>query len=350
MILLKGGAKDNIIKLFNINFSGLFRFDIQGGDREIMNLVKKEYITKNILKIRTKTNSNKKYQYIGLLFILPWLIGISVLELFPLLYSFYLSFTEYSIINTPKFIGTENYIHMFTSDPEFYNSLKVTFFYVLIAVPLKISFALLVAILLNFNLKGMSLFRTVFYLPSILGGSIAVAILWRFLFAEQGLINGVLSFLNLPTNNWLGNPDTSLLTISLLTVWQFGSSMVLFLAGLKQVPNELYEAARVDGASRIRIFFSITLPLLTPILLFNIIMQMINAFQEFTAAFVITNGGPLYSTYLYGVMLYENAFKFMKMGYASALSWVLFIIILMFTLLLFKSSKQWVFYQDGRND
>ncbi|MER2058618.1 MAG: sugar ABC transporter permease, partial [Niallia sp.] len=148
--------------------------------------------------------------------------------------------------------------------------------------------------------------------------------------------------------NWLGNPETSLLTISLLTVWQFGSSMVLFLAGLKQVPSELYEAAKVDGASKIRTFFSVTLPMLTPILLFNIIMQTINAFQEFTAAFVITNGGPLKSTYLYGVMLYENAFTYLKMGYASALSWILFIIILIFTLILFKTSKQWVFYQDER--
>lgn len=305
-------------------------------------------LPQNEIQLNVKTKKKKKYQYIGLVYILPWLIGISVFELFPLLYSFYLSFTDFNIISSPKFIGLSNYVKMFTDDPDFYTSLKVTFYYVLIAVPLKIAFALLVAVLLNFNIKGMGIFRTAYYLPSILGGGIAVAILWRFMFSEDGLINDVLGFFHLPTENWLGNPETSLLTISLLTVWQFGSSMVLFLAGLKQVPAELYEAAKVDGASKIRTFFSVTLPMLTPILLFNIIMQTINAFQEFTAAFVITNGGPLKSTYLYGVMLYENAFTYLKMGYASALSWILFIIILIFTLILFKTSKQWVFYQDER--
>ncbi|MBD1382478.1 carbohydrate ABC transporter permease [Metabacillus arenae] len=311
-----------------------------------MSLVRRETSVNAFLKVKEKKAMKRKYNYMGYVFILPWLIGLFLFELYPLIYSFYLSFTEYDVFNPPKFVGFENYIYMFTRDPEFYNSLKVTLIYVFIAVPLKVVFALIVALLLNLNLKGMSIYRTIFYLPSILGGSVAVAILWRFLFTENGLINGILSFLNLPTENWLGNPNFSLLTISLLTVWQFGSSMVLFLAGLKQVPKDLYEAARVDGASNLRVFFSVTLPILTPIVLFNLVMQTINAFQEFTAAFVITNGGPLKSTYLYGIMLYENAFSFLKMGYASALSWVLFIIILLFTSLLFLSSKHWIHYQD----
>jgi oligogalacturonide transport system permease protein len=288
---------------------------------------------------------NKKY--IGLLYISPWLIGFLVLTLFPFFTSLYYSFTDYNMLRPPSFIGLSNYFEIFTTDRDFYNSLWVTFCYVMMAVPAKLAFALLVAVILNIPMKGIGVFRTVYYLPSILGGSIAVSVLWKFLFMREGLINKLLSYISLPPIDWLGDPKLALFTITLLPVWEFGSSMVLFLAGLKQVPKELYEAAKVDGSSRFRTFFSITLPLLTPIILFNLIMQTIGAFQQFTAAFVITGGGPVKSTYLYGLMLYDNAFHYFKMGYASALSWILFVIIMTFTFILLKTSNRWTHYEDG---
>ncbi|WP_248924396.1 carbohydrate ABC transporter permease [Paenibacillus hamazuiensis] len=286
-------------------------------------------------------------RYVGLLYISPWLIGFVVLTLYPFIASLYYSFTDYSMVKQPNFIGLANYVTIFTKDPDFYHSLKVTFLYVLMAVPGKLIFALIVALILSVPLKGIGFFRTVYYLPSILGGSIAVSVLWRFLFMRDGLVNKLLSYISVGPFDWLGSPNLALFTITLLPVWEFGSSMVLFLAGLKQIPKELYEASKVDGASRIRTFFSVTLPMLTPVILFNLIMQMINAFQQFTAAFVITNGGPVKSTNLYGLMLYENAFRFFKMGYASALSWVLFLIILVFTFVLFTTSNRWTHYEDG---
>ncbi|WP_284638142.1 carbohydrate ABC transporter permease [Paenibacillus silviterrae] len=298
------------------------------------------------VSVRSRLRRNSK-RYIGLLYISPWLIGFLVLTLYPFVASLYYSFTDYSMVKQPSFVGLANYVEIFTKDPDFYNSLKVTFLYVLMAVPGKLVFALLIAIILNVQIKGINFFRTVYYLPSILGGSIAVSVLWRFLFMREGLVNKVLSYASIGPIDWLGNPKLALFTISLLPIWEFGSSMVLFLAGLKQIPKELYEASKVDGASRLRTFFSVTLPLLTPVILFNLIMQMINAFQQFTAAFVITGGGPVKSTNLYGLMLYENAFRFFKMGYASALSWVLFIIILVFTFVLFGTSNRWTHYEDG---
>lgn len=284
---------------------------------------------------------------VGLLYILPWLIGFFVLQLYPFLASIYYSFTDFSILKAPTFGGIENYKKLLFDDDTFRQSVKVTFIYVLIAVPAKLIFALFIAVVLNQKLRFINFFRTVYYLPSILGGSVAVSVLWRFLFARDGLINNLISKVGIGYIDWLGNPDIALYTISILTVWQFGSSMVIFLAGLKQIPSDLYEAAKVDGAGRIKIFFRITLPMLSPMIFFNLIMQMVHAFQEFTSAFVITSGGPLKSTYLYGLMLYETAFKFSKMGYASAQSWILFIIIMCFTALVIKSSPYWTYYDDG---
>ena len=212
---------------------------------------------------------------------------------------------------------------------------------------MKIGFALLVAVLLNQKLKAIHLYRTVFYIPSIFGGSVAVAILWRFLFMDGGLINQVLRALSIQSVQWLSSPYIALFTLSLLSVWQFGSSMVLFLAALKQVPEDLYEAARIDGAGKLRIFARITLPLITPVLFFNLLMQIVNAFQDFTGAFVITNGGPLKSTYLFALKLYDEAFHYYKMGYASALSWVLFALILLFTMIFFRFSEAATYYEDG---
>ncbi|TBL80598.1 carbohydrate ABC transporter permease [Paenibacillus thalictri] len=288
-----------------------------------------------------------KYQYVGLLYVAPWLVGFLAFQLYPFIVSFIYSFTDFSILKAMHFVGFDNYVHMFTADKKFFQSVKVTLVYVFFSVPCKLAFALFIAMLLNMKLKSINFFRTAYYLPSILGGSIAISILWGFLFNTSGLVNILLSKLHVPPVNWLGSPNVAIYTISLLAVWQFGSSMVLFLAGLKNIPGELYEAARVDGARKGRMFIHITLPLLTPIIFFNLIMQMINAFQEFTSAYVITQGGPLDSTYLYGLMLYENAFKYTKMGYASAQSWFLFVIILIFTIGIFKSSKYWTFYEDG---
>lgn len=288
-----------------------------------------------------------KRRYTGLLYISPWLIGFIAFQFYPLISSLVYSFMDYNMFSEPGFVGLKNYIYMFTKDELFYQSLKVTFIYVFLAVPLKLVSALMIAMLLNMRLKWVNFFRTVYYIPSIMGGSVAISILWRAMFMKDGYVNSLLSLFQLPSVNWLGNPSYALYTLSSLVVWQFGSSMVLFLAGLKQIPGELYEAAKVDGSSGIRTFFTVTLPMLSPILFFNLVMQMINAFQEFTGAIVITNGGPMNATYLYVMKVYDEGFRFFKMGYASALSWVLFVIILVFTSLIFKSSAGWVYYEDG---
>ena len=289
----------------------------------------------------------RKRDYAAFVFLAPWIIGFLVFQAYPFLSSAVYSFTDLSMLKEYKFVGLKNFRQIFTRDQNFVQSMKVTVIYVLISVPLKLMFALFIAMLLNRKVKGIGLFKTLYYLPSILGGSVGIAILWRFLFNKSGFVNLLFRKIGLPAVDWLGSPRISLLTISLLAVWQFGSSMILFLAALKQIPRDLYEAAQVDGAGRVRIFFTITLPMITPIVLFNIVMQMINAFQEFAAPFLITKGGPLKATYLYGLMLYDTAFTYLKMGYASALSWIMFIVIMILTALIFKSSEYWTFYQDG---
>ena len=291
---------------------------------------------------------NKKINA-GVLYILPWILGILLLKLFPFGLSLFLSFTRYDLMSPPQFIGLGNYLEMF-KDELFIKSLGNTIRYVIITVPLKLAFALFVASLLNFKIKGVGFFRTAYYLPSILGGSVAISVLWRFLFADNGLVNMLLKILHIPTISWMGDQKYALLTIGLLSVWQFGSSMVIFLAALKNIPNTLYEAARIDGASKIRMFFRITFPLLTPVIFFNFIMQMLNAFQEFNAPYIITKGGPLNSTYLYSLLIYDNSFRYFNMGYASALAWFFFIIIMLCTAIVFKTQKYWVYYEDGGNN
>lgn len=293
-----------------------------------------------------KIKSSARKEYIGLLYISPWIIGFLAFQLYPFVASFIYSFSSYSLLKAPRFIGLQNYIRMFKSDPLFIKSLLVTVNYVFLSVPAKIIFALFVAMLLNMKIRGVGVFRTVYYLPSIFGGSVAISILWKGLFMHTGVVNKFLGLFFIRPIDWLGDPKYSLTTISMLTVWQFGSSMILFLAGLKQIPNELYEAAKVDGSSKIHSFFKITLPMLSPIVFFNLVMQLINAFQDFTGAFVVTNGGPMNSTYVFGMLLYTNAFNYFKMGYASALSWILFIIILAFTAMIFRSSSYWTFYEN----
>ena len=286
----------------------------------------------------------------GLLFILPWLLGFLILQAYPLIMSLYYSFTDFSILSDGKWVGLENYMDLFQKDKYFVKSFFLTFKYALMSVPMKLIMALIVAMILNMKLKGINFFRTIYYLPSIMGGSVAISILWRFMFMKDGMINKLLGVLHIPAVNWLGDPDIALVTISLLVVWQFGSSMVLFLAGLKNIPTELYEAASVDGANKWVQFWHVTFPLLTPVVFFNLIMQIIHALQEFTSAFIITNGGSNHGTYLMGVKIYEDAFQNLKMGYASAASWVMFVTILLITMLVFKSSSAWVFYNDGGTD
>lgn len=283
----------------------------------------------------------------GLLFISPWILGFLVFGLYPLLSSLYYSFTDYDILGGADFVGLGNYRHMFTEDGDFFGSLAVTFKYVFMAVPLKILAALFFAVLLNQAVRFIGTFRTVFYLPSILSGNVAIAILWKFLFMRNGFLNGLLGRLGIAAVPWLEDPRFALFTVSLVNVWAFGSSMVIFLAGLKQIPKELYEAARIDGAGPVSIFFRITLRLITPQLFFNLVMQVIVLFQDFTSAFVITNGGPLKSTYLFSLKIYRDGFTLLEMGYASALSWILFAIILTMTALLFKSSDSWLYYEHS---
>ena len=297
-------------------------------------------------KRRPPAKKLQNRQQIGLLFIAPWLIGFLAFQLYPFLSSLFYSFTDYTVIKSPVFVGLANYKRLFLSDPEFLRSLTITFQYALFSVPAKLIFALFVAVVLNQKLKGINFYRTVYYLPSILGGSVAISVLWKLLFVRDGTINRILMQLGLSRVDWLG-PSMALFTIGILQVWQFGSSMVLFLAALKQVPSELYEAARVDGASRVKVFFTMTLPMISSIIFFNLVMQTINALQNFTSAFVVTNGGPAKATYVLGMKLYVDAFNHFRMGYASAISWVLFIIIFLFTMLIFKSSDAWVYYEDG---
>lgn len=264
----------------------------------------------------------------GYLLILPWILGFLLFQLWPILHSFYLSFTDYNILGPARFAGLNNYARMM-KDPLFFQAVKVTFQYVIMAVPLKLIFALFIALILNQSLKGISFFRTVYYIPSIFGASVAVSILWKALFIKNGLVNLMLAAVGIEGPAWLGSPKLSLFTVALLNVWQFGSSMVIFLAGLKQIPAELYEAARVDGAGTARCFLHITLPGIAPLASFNVLMQTIFAFQMFATPYTIFGGkgGPLNSTLLYVIYLYQHGFQYFDMGYSSALSWVLLCII-----------------------
>ncbi|NOU72299.1 ABC transporter permease subunit [Paenibacillus sp. LMG 31458] len=281
----------------------------------------------------------------GYLFISPWLLGFLLLTLWPMVQSMYYSFTKYTLLDAPEWIGLRNYERIFADDEMFRQSLKITILFVVLSVPIKLFSALMVAMVLNKKIKGISVYRTFIYLPSLIGSSIAVAILWQNIFGINGFINRFLSYFGIEGISWISNPNTALGTLIILVAWQFGSSMVIFLAGLKQIPAELYEASSVDGASKVRQFFSITLPMLSPVLLFNLVLQTIGSFQMFTQAFIITKGGPINSTYMYALYLYDRAFSRYEMGYASALAWILLVVIAIVTALIFASSRYWVFYE-----
>lgn len=281
----------------------------------------------------------------GYLFISPWLIGFFLFGFIPIAISLFLAFTDYDVLGGWNFIGLDNFERMFTRDIRYINSVEATFKYVALAVPLRLVFALAVAMLLNTKRRGVYWYRAAYYVPSIIGASVAVAIMWRQLFGSQGVVNAVTASLGLPTVNWLGNPDTAIWTLIVLAVWQFGSPMLVFLAGLRQIPNELYEAAAIDGAHYWAKFLRITLPLLTPIIFFNLIMQMIAGFKVFTQAFLVTGGAPLDTTLFYSLYLYQRAFVSFEMGYAAAMAWIMLIIIGVLTAVSFKLSSYWVYYE-----
>jgi multiple sugar transport system permease protein len=284
----------------------------------------------------------------GYLFLVPWFIGFFGLTAGPIVYSFYLSFTNFDLLTPPRWTGFGNYIRMFTADAKFAASMRVTLIFVAFSVPLKLMFALSIALLLNRGMRGLPLYRAVFYLPSLLGASVAIAVLWRQLFAGDGVVNDALALFGIQGPSWISNPRTSLWTLIALAVWQFGSPMIIFLAGLRQIPQDMYEAASLDGASKWRMFWKITLPLLTPVVFFNAIIQTIEGFKSFTPAFIISGGtgNPINSTLFYTLYLYQEAFAFFRMGYASALAWVLLAIVALFTGFSFLTSKYWVHYDE----
>ncbi|HEU5485772.1 MAG TPA: sugar ABC transporter permease [Microlunatus sp.] len=294
---------------------------------------------------RKEAGRDNKVAY---LFLIPWFIGLFLITIGPMLASLYLSFTQYSLIQAPKWIGVANYVRML-DDPRLHQSLKVTFIYVFVGVPLQLIFALAIALLLDKGMRGLALYRSIFYLPSMLGASVAIALLWRQMFGTDGLVNQILRLFGADaTIGWISDPSYALWTIILLHVWTFGSPMVIFLAGLRQIPGMYYEAASVDGASSWTRFTKITLPLLSPIIFFNLVLQLINAFQSFTQAFVVSGGtgGPADSTLFYSLYLYQRGFGQFQMGYAAAMAWLLVVIVGALTAVNFFLSKYWVFYDD----
>ena len=282
---------------------------------------------------------------IGFFFIIPWLIGFLCFKVYPFASSLYYSFTNYDLFTGITKVGMMNYEKIFT-DEDILRAFKVTFKYAIFDVPLKLAFALFIAYILNFKLKGVNFFRTAYYIPSILGGSIAIAILWRAVFNTDGLINAVLSSLGMQEINWMASDNGAMAVIVLLRVWQFGSAMVIFLAALKGVSPDLYEAASIDGAGKWTQFFKITIPLITPVIFYNLITQLCQAFQEFNGPFLVTKGGPNGATTLISILIYNNASLRHKMGMASAQAWVLFIVVMVFTAIAFVSQKKWVYYSD----
>jgi len=290
---------------------------------------------------KKRTRNSREHNLAGYLFISPWLFAFFAFTLIPIIASLYLAFTDYDILSSPTWVGLDNFERMFLRDSRYMKSLKATFFYVFTAVPLRLAFALFVAMLLNTKRRMVGVYRAAYYAPSIVGGSVAVAVMWREIFGRNGLINAIFD-----TNTiWLGNPNTAIWTLVLLAVWQFGSPMLIFLAGLKQIPSELYEASAIDGANGWHRFWKVTIPLLTPIIFFNLIMQTISGFMVFTQAFIITGGAPLDTTLFYALYVYQQGFVTYSMGYASAMAWVLLVIVAFFTAIVFKSSSYWVFYE-----
>ncbi|ALC92303.1 ABC transporter permease [Bacillus sp. FJAT-18017] len=297
----------------------------------------------------TKKEKQKKFtlvrKRVPYLFILPWIIGFIVFTLGPLAFSLVMSLFDWPIAGEAKFVGMGNFTKMFTDDPQFYDSLIITFKFALIFVPLNLIIALILAMLITQPVKGIKAFRTIFYLPAVVSG-VAVSIIWGWMFnTEYGVFNYLLSFIGIDGPSWLIDPKWAIVTIVIASAWGVGTMMLIFYTDIKSIPIEMYEAASIDGAGPLRQFFSITIPTITPTILFNLITSVIAALQQLTLVLLLTGGGPLKSTYFYGLFVYNNAFKHHELGYASANAWFMFIIILLLTLLIFKSSSAWVFYE-----
>lgn len=283
----------------------------------------------------------------GVVFSLPFIIGFLLFLAVPMGLSLIYSFSDYDILSPARFAGFSNYIRIFTHDQTFISSVKATFYFALVSVPLRLIFALIVALILVRPTKAVGFYRAAYYLPSIIGGSVAISVLWRRMFAVDGVVNSLLGLIGIPSNlPWLSNTRTAIWTLIILAVWQFGSSMLIFLAALKQIPASLYEAAEIDGASGWRTFFNVTLPLLTPTIFFNLVMQTINGFLAFTQSLIITDGRPLNTTLFYAVYMYRQAFQYGNAGYAAALAWVMLAFIGLLTFILFQTKKYWVYQQD----
>ena len=297
------------------------------------------------MKVLAKVNK-RAWPY---LFILPWIIGFLVFTLGPLVLSFVMSFFDWSITGTPKFRGLGNYIEMFTTDDQVLKSLSISLKYAAIFVPLNMIIALVLAMLISQPVKGAKFFRTIFYIPAVISG-VAVSIIFGWLLnGNYGVINYLLSLLGIDGPQWLVDPKWAIIAVIFASAFGVGSMMLIFYTDIKNIPIDLYEAAAIDGAGPARQFFSITLPMITPTILFNLITSIISSFQQVTLVMLLTNRGPMKSTYFYGLMTYNNAFKFHKLGYASANAWVMFIIILLLSALVFKSSDTWVFYESTAN-
>ena len=284
--------------------------------------------------------------YVPYVFLSPWIIGLVVFTLVPFAASFYLSLTRYDLFTAPQYTGFDNYVRL-VSDSRYMKSLEVTFVYVLVGVPFQLFVAFLLALVLNKGHRGLSLYRAIYYVPSLFGSSVAIALLWRRLFGNEGVVTQLLALVGFSGPGWINVPEYANFTLIILRIWQFGSPMVIFLAALRQVPSELYDSASIDGAGGLRRLLHITIPMITPVILFNVVMQMISAFQTFTQAFIISNGGggPSRSTLFYTLYLYQHAFQNFRMGYAAAIAWVLVLIIGGMTAISFMSSKHWVYYE-----
>jgi multiple sugar transport system permease protein len=286
----------------------------------------------------------------GYLFILPWILGFLMFRFGPMLYSLFLSFTDYAARGAPNWIGFENYVYMFTKDPRFLDSLRSTFAFVVGYLPLNLSLGLAIALLMNQRVRGIFVFRSIYYLPAVTSG-VAVAILWQFVFHKQwGILNAILAVFGVQSIGWLVDPKWVMVAFVIMSIWGVGGSMIIYLAGLQSIPTELYESAAIDGANRARQFWHITLPMLTPTIFFVLITGLIGAFQIFESAYIMTGGGPSYATYFFGLNIYFTAFQSLRFAYASTLAWMLFVIIAALTIFVFSTSRRWVFYAGARDD
>lgn len=307
---------------------------------------------KRSLWIRKKSSHFKRIIYkegtAGYVFAAPFIIGFLGFTIIPILSSLYYSFTDFNLIDQENIIWLDNYTRIL-HDGRFWKSMWVTLKYVFLSVPLKLAFALFIAMLLTRRTKVQGFYRSLYYVPSLIGGSIAVVLVWKEIFSRNGLINRMLELAGIARVSWFGNQKLAVLPLVLMSVWQFGSSMIIFAAGLKQVPETYYDAARIDGANRIKAFFHITIPCISPVILYNLVMQTISAFMVFTQAYVITNGGPNDATNFYALYVYKHAFDYYDMGYASAMSWVMLVVISILTLIIFKTSRYWVFSEAGES-